>query len=286
MENAVVRAVLLKNEELLRRHLVLSRTVIKKLRDNGIITEYTGQKLLIQRGEDQIQTLLFPLKIKDLRTLQKFIDVLKETHHRWIAEVLLETDIESGRRTAVDLTKSLRYWLARQDKSGTLDSDLNERLIIPLSTLTSLSKTRNGLTTHLDGVNQSNGYISAALERARNQRLTRTKNGYANLRFQIGEGQNRKGSISSRVPEKLRELERTFESESTNNRSLLSVLKQEELAIRAHFRQNQQEQREIEQKQKDLSELQGRMRDLEERFVNMYRPTPKERDAFHRLRRL
>ncbi|KAL3848029.1 hypothetical protein ACJMK2_018912 [Sinanodonta woodiana] len=259
MENAVVRAVLLKNEELLRRHLVLSRTVIKKLRDNGIITEYTGQKLLIQRGEDQIQTLLFPLKIKDLRTLQKFIDVLKETHHRWIAEVVLETDIESGRRTAVDLTKSLRYWLARQDKSGTLDSDLNERLIIPLSTLTSLSKTRNGLTTHLDGVNQSNGYISAALERARNQRLTRTKNGYANL-----------GSISSRVPEKLRELERTFESESTNNRSLLSVLKQEELAIHAHFRQNQQEQREIEQKQKDLSELQGRMRDLEERFVNMY----------------
>ncbi|KAK3576849.1 hypothetical protein CHS0354_002643 [Potamilus streckersoni] len=185
-----------------------------------------------------MKTLLFPLKIRGLQSLQKFLDVLRKTNHRWIADTLLETDIERGLRKAIDFKKSLRYFLAQQENSAEFKTDLNEHLFGPVSKLTSPPTTRNGFAKHLD----------------RTLKLTGT--GYSNY-FRIGEGEDRKGSISSRVPEKLRELDKSFENESANNRNFISVLKEKELAMHTLFRQNHQEQREIEQKEKAISEIQG-----------------------------
>ncbi|KAK3576852.1 hypothetical protein CHS0354_002646 [Potamilus streckersoni] len=114
-----------------------------------------------------MKTLLFPLKITGLQSLQKFTDVLRETNHRWIAEVLLETDNDS-------------------ENSAEFESDLNEHLFGPVSKLTFPPTTRNSFAKHLD----------------RTLKLTGT--GYSN-HIRIGEGEYGKGSILSCVPEELRD---------------------------------------------------------------------------------
>lgn len=47
MEASIVREILKKNEDVLKRHLILSKTVLDKLHSNGLITDVIRRKILV-----------------------------------------------------------------------------------------------------------------------------------------------------------------------------------------------------------------------------------------------
>ena len=48
MDTRIVREILKKNEQFLRRHLVLSRTVLDKLHQQGLIADITRRKIMVR----------------------------------------------------------------------------------------------------------------------------------------------------------------------------------------------------------------------------------------------
>jgi hypothetical protein len=47
VENRIVQEVIYQNEAFLRRHLVLSSTVVDKLQDKGVITDVTKRTMMV-----------------------------------------------------------------------------------------------------------------------------------------------------------------------------------------------------------------------------------------------
>lgn len=67
MENRIVSNVLQKNSDFLSRHLVLSPTVLEKLQENGLISEYVKRQLAVsgkiitynQPKSDSVKYIIF-----------------------------------------------------------------------------------------------------------------------------------------------------------------------------------------------------------------------------------
>ena len=60
MEARIVNEILGKNEHLLKRHLVLSKTVLEKLSQNGLLTEVIRKKILVS------YSLTFKIQLRQL----------------------------------------------------------------------------------------------------------------------------------------------------------------------------------------------------------------------------
>ncbi|XP_067670192.1 uncharacterized protein [Haliotis asinina] len=91
MENRIVSNVLQKNTDFLSRHLVLSPTVLEKLWENGLISEYFKRQLAFKDTDEQVPCLIESLSGRDLLTFRKFLAVLRETGHGWLVDVLLRS---------------------------------------------------------------------------------------------------------------------------------------------------------------------------------------------------
>ncbi|XP_071086013.1 uncharacterized protein [Haliotis cracherodii] len=91
MENRIVSNVLQKNSDFLSRHLVLSPTVLEKLQENGLISEYVKRQLAFKDTDEQVPCLIESFSDRGLLTFRKFLAVLRETGHGWLVDVLLRS---------------------------------------------------------------------------------------------------------------------------------------------------------------------------------------------------
>ncbi|RUS80326.1 hypothetical protein EGW08_011927 [Elysia chlorotica] len=99
VECYMVRAILRQNEFLLRRHLVLSSTVLDKMRASGVITDVLRRRIVGAPAVRQVEILLESLEDRGLHSLQKFLEVLKSTGHSWMVDVILDTDVAAAGQT-------------------------------------------------------------------------------------------------------------------------------------------------------------------------------------------
>uniref|UniRef100_A0A0B7A090 CARD domain-containing protein n=1 Tax=Arion vulgaris TaxID=1028688 RepID=A0A0B7A090_9EUPU len=110
-ENHIVQTIIAQNEFLLRRHLVLSRSVLDQMKTSGLITDVTRRKILMEPAHRQVPTLLKSLEHKGLLSLRKFLDVLRNTGHGWMVDNILDTDVTANGqgRTKDDIGYSGRF---------------------------------------------------------------------------------------------------------------------------------------------------------------------------------
>jgi hypothetical protein len=81
-------------------------------------------------------------------------------------------------------------------------------------------------------------------------------------------------SLMEQIPENLRDLETAFDTESTSTRKSISVLKQEEITIKALLQNNLREQQDLLTRQQALQEIKEKMKELNRTAAHLYKPEP------------
>ncbi|XP_059172708.1 uncharacterized protein LOC131953519 [Physella acuta] len=304
----IVRAILRQNEFLLRRHLVLSKTVLDNLRTTGLITDVTRRKILLEPAHKQVPVLLGCLENKGIPSLRKFLEVLRNTGHGWMVEHILDTDISMGGgkgRSTDDIgyrdrhqptftrphpqiadyfSKRTRLDVARPDNRKSVTAGLGYQPDAGMS-LGSLLKARepvdmpetatrgiiNARTLFADpmagGVYPSQPGLLPGLP------------AYANHPVHYPRSREE-------IPITLYGLNQAFSDQDQKNQQALSVLQQEEVAIRQLMQQNARDQGNVRRKQAAVQDIVHRLKDIHNRAKDVYEPSPNPNIGRYRLAQL
>lgn len=232
-----------KREGYLRRHLVLSKTVIDKLHDYGIITEVSKNLMMKQPTQYQLDTLMNALKKCDIRTFQKFLKLLKDINNNWIAEAVLDTPLgDTLFRDKIKFRRLDDFDVYSRDRFLEDLEDISRR---PLVRQRSAILDRSSI--HRDEV------------------------------YYLGQT----------VPRQIHGLHVTFDEQRNQAERTLTMLKQEELAIRDMLSQNARDQYYVRKNQRTLYEIDYRLQELQYKSRELeLRPPPKIENARERLLRL
>ncbi|KAL4220373.1 hypothetical protein ACF0H5_020778 [Mactra antiquata] len=258
MEFDVVKAILSKKEDFLRRHMVLSTSVIEKLRQYEVIGKYTMDQMMINIGntDKQLTHLFVCLRTRGLPAFNGFLKVLRVTFHGWLADDLLDTTIET-----------------------------DHTLYKPVGGVIPLRDVINNM--HQSKIGHS---ISAAEYLNWNDKFAEyTPKKQQNKQFDTAsvvsseEGNSPTGtehgrdSPITRVPRNIRDLEKVFDNESVSTTNFLATLRQEEIRLRALLQQNLREQQDLLSKQDALVEIKDKMKEISKSATQLFRPEPDTR---------
>ncbi|XP_012942302.1 uncharacterized protein LOC101848063 [Aplysia californica] len=307
-EVGVVRAILRQKEFLLRRHLVLSRTVLDQLKENGILTEFVRRKIALEPVHKQVPVLLSALENRGLASFRKFLDVLRQTGHSWLVEQLLDTDVTMKRFSFDDIAhrkdEDSRYTRPHARTSGGggvtgrrrgLDSYFRQtvtagvpsvggvdRLSGEGTTLASLLKAKEPP----DPQTEPRGIIHA--------RPFITEQGYdPHFGPRMPAGYTQGGQTILPFPRGTEDISRTlyglnqaFADQEQKHQHAMSVLRQEETAIRQLMEQNARNQGQVRQKMGVVKDISDRLRDINVRATDVYKPSPNPNIGQYRLNQL
>ncbi|CAG5131198.1 unnamed protein product [Candidula unifasciata] len=301
----IVRAILRQNEFLLRRHLVLSRSVLDQMKSSGLITDVLRRKILAEPAHQQVPLLLRSLENQGLHSLKKFLDVLKNTGHSWIVDIILDTDVTASGQTR---TKD--------------DTGYKTAMTRPLGRITDISRRSGYLSLRPDlrksvtagvlpsGGQRSNGLSLGALLKLREPAEPETTpRGVFNARTLLTDsissgpefgdqfralpefppfGQQNTAYPRSNedIPKTLYHLNQAFSEQEQRNQQALAILRQEEVAIRQLMEQNARDQGNIRRKQTAVHDIAERLRDIHSRARVIYEPTPNPNIGRYRLAQL
>ncbi|KAK6962852.1 hypothetical protein BgiMline_032971 [Biomphalaria glabrata] len=304
-EVQIVRAILRQNEFFLRRHLILSKTVLDKLKDNNLITDISRRKILLEPAHRQVPVLINCLENRGIQSLRKFLDVLRETGHGWIVEQLLDTDISLGgkARSKDDIgyrdrhqptysrpnaqttdyfsTKRTRFETLREDNRRSLTAGQESGL--SLSTLLKLR----------EPVDEAEA-VPRGVIHARTMLADPIAQGYPPhpaLLPGLGLPQYTQPPVmfprsKDEIPMTLFGLNQAFSDQDQKNQQALSVLRQEEVAIKQLMEQNLRDQGNVRRKQAAVHDIVNRLKDIHNRAKDVYEPSPQPNISRYRLAQL
>ncbi|KAH9509445.1 hypothetical protein Btru_045905 [Bulinus truncatus] len=302
----IVRAILRQNEFLLRRHLILSRTVLDKLKANSLITDVTRRKILLEPAHKQVKVLINSLENRGIQSLRKFMQVLKETGHGWIAEQLLDTDVTLGGkgRSTDDISyrdrhhlnytrphpQTTDYFSNRRDRADTVRGDNRKSFTTGLSLS---DRPENGLSLaallKLREPAEEPEAAARGVIHARTLFTDPIAQGYPPQPATLP-NYSRPAVAFPRsreeIPLTLYGLNQAFSDQDQKNQQALSVLRQEEVAIRQLMEQNMRDQGNVRRKQAAVQDIVGRLKDIHNRAKDVYEPSPHPNIGRYRLAQL
>lgn len=284
MEPRIVNEILKKNEQFLRRHLVLSKTVLDKLHSQGLITEIIRRKILMYPAHKQVPLLLESLENRGLPSLRKFIEVLRDTGHRYLADTILDTE-------AIPVND------VRPDTTYAHQSTRHNYSVPARHTHTVHSPVRghHGAVSiaHLLQMRQDKEMAP------RGEIIPRTvltdpvaigyQGGVGGGAYDWTGSQPHRAQYASRredIPGTLYSLGQVFNSQLKENEQALVVLRQEEMAIKQLMEQNARDQQKVRRKQYTIDDMSKRLKDMNARASDMYEPAPHPNMGRYRLAQL
>lgn len=274
-----MREILRKNESFLRRHLVLSKTVLDKLHDKGLITDIIRRKILMYPHNKQVPLLLESLENQGLPSLRKFLVVLKDTGHGYLVDTILDTEAIPVGDVRPDTTNpragaGVDYVLPRP-----VYTVHSPRKTIPAGTgnmasLGSLLRMRKEQETETRGTLVPRTLLSDPM-----------MTGYAGY-DQLQPSTLQPPARREDVPGTLYNLGQVFNSQQKINEEALVVLRQEEMAIKQLMEQNARDQQKVRRKQFATDDMKRKLSDINARASEMYEPAPHPSMGRYRLAQL
>ncbi|XP_061170942.1 uncharacterized protein LOC133180426 [Saccostrea echinata] len=261
LENRIIHGVLDKHEGFLRRHLVLSLAVIEKLRQRVIITTSTKDRMEKVSPDAQITLLIDILRRRGIRTLAKFLRILKESLDGWIADKILSTDLRVLNKYILTDDRTLTDFIIRVCGPPTPETK-PEALI---------KHTREPIESRTKENNQAQ----------RPQRQPRNENEDSLIYFLPTPPTH-----IAEVPGQVQHLHHVFEERRNQISSTLSVLKQEEQAIKDILEKNVSEQRHLNKNQEAIHEISRRLQSIHHEAGQLLKSAPNDVIVRKRLHHL
>ncbi|CAL1544606.1 unnamed protein product [Lymnaea stagnalis] len=298
---AIVRAILRQNEFLLRRHLVLSKTVLDNLKSNGLITDVTRRKILLEPAHKQVPVLIGCLENRGITSLKKFLEVLRSTGHGWIVDHILDTDVSAGAGRGKSMDDIGHRYRASHTRQQNLANDYfsNRRNKYDLQR----SDNRKSLTAYSGGY--ENGMSLGSLLKAREpvDEPELAARGTIHARTLLADSMTMAGQagrlpglpshhpvpfprVREEIPLTLYGLNQAFSDQDQHNQQAMSVLRQEEIAIRQLMEQNARDQGNVRRKQAAVQDIVGRLKEIHNRAKDVYEPSPHPNIGRYRLAQL
>ncbi|XP_041358999.1 uncharacterized protein LOC121375550 isoform X2 [Gigantopelta aegis] len=291
MEQRIVKNILKKNAEFLTRHLVLSPSVLDKMHTAGIISDVARKQIIFQVQRKQVPMLLQNLEGHGLVTIRKFLEVLRETGHSWLVGTILDTEAMSYEDVTPHNTRR-EPQISSGRHPGLLTPDWNKRpaavqlgnYVPPLDykpaqatspTYVSLGKLLDDRQKLQDQPKPARGQLQpkVILEDVMNKPLQFTK-------------ANEASTFEEDVPTSLVNLQGYFKGQCVTNEQTLSVLKQEEVAIRELLEQNIRDQAKLRRNQHALGDIASRLEEIHVKAGDVYNPTTHAQLSRYRLAQL
>ncbi|XP_053403029.1 uncharacterized protein LOC128558205 [Mercenaria mercenaria] len=283
MDFDVIKAILSKKEDFLRRHLVLSTSVINKLRQMDVIGKYTRDQMLANKTDvDKQMTLLsICLRTRGLPAFQGFLHVLRMTFHGWLADDILDTSIDiGGMSTNVGNTIAVRDILNQMYQNKVQSEQFQYKPIY-------LAESEYPYVPYFP---KGQGYRHEPNARhpfTEPDAKRQTRSEHQSRRHEYtSASNNNEVPLSEQVPENLRYLQTAFDSESAATRKSISVLRQEEITIKALLQNNLREQQDLLSRQQALEEIKDKIKELNRTATQLYRPEPDVHVSKKRLKHL
>lgn len=303
-EVVIVRTILRQNEVLLRRHLVLSKTVLDQLKSNGLITDVTRRKILLEPAHKQVPVLIGCLENRGISSLRKFLDVLRSTGHGWIVDHILDTDVSVGAgrgRSTDDIGHRYNTSYTRpQNLASAYFSNRRNNKYDPQR-----SDNRKSLTAYNTGGYEPAGLSLGSLLKARDavDEPEPTARGTIHARTLLTDPVMMSAQVGrlpglpshhpipflrgrEEIPLTLYGLNQAFSDQDQHNQQAMSVLRQEEIAIRQLMEQNARDQNNVRRKQAAVQDIVGRLKEIHNRAKDVYEPSPHPNIGRYRLAQL
>ncbi|KAH3812469.1 hypothetical protein DPMN_140902 [Dreissena polymorpha] len=215
--------------------------------------------------------LLFCVRARGLAALQAFLKVLRATFHGWIADNILEAQIDKVGSLAAVGKISVREAINRLTA---VDGQLRPTEEFPV---TRFHPTTEYYHRHrpIPSVYYLNNQHHPEWEWNRNEQR--------NSRSSPERSRDGRGSPFRQIPENLRHLQKTFENEAAVTRKSLSILKQEEVTIKALLQQNLREQQEALLKQEALTQIKSQITEINSSAASLLKQDPGDHVTRRRL---
>ncbi|XP_062598358.1 uncharacterized protein LOC134259769 [Saccostrea cucullata] len=261
LENRIIHGVLDNHEGFLRRHLVLTPTVIEELRRRVIITSSTKDRMAKVSPDAQITLLIDILRRRGIRTLAKFLRILKESLDGWIADKILSTDL-----------RVLNKYTLTDDRTLT---DFIIRVCGPPTPETKPEPPIKQTTEPAAGRFTINNQIQRPPKQPRNEHEGGMIYFFPTPPTQIAE-----------VPGQVQHLHHVFEERNHQISNTLSVLKQEEQAIKDILEKNVSEQRHLNKNQMAIHDISRRLQSIHHEAGQLLKSAPNDDIVRKRLHHL
>lgn len=206
------------------------------------------------------------LKARGLPTFRRFLDVLRDTFHGWIADDILESHIDVTNTSILNRSSvSVKDLITKDDDPIPRDKNITRDLksqpyhsqkMPPFYAPTMYQYYSPGLLFPAHG-----GWISSPDVARR----------FAKSAYEYSRNRGRESPVSQ-VPENLRDLQKTFQSEAASARKYLTVLRQEEVTIKALLQQNMRQQQEMLKKQEALTEATSKIKQINDSTSIIFKP--------------
>ena len=226
------------------------------------------------------------LRTRGLPAFQGFLNVLRMTFHGWIADDILDTYIDiSGTSSANGNILPVRDILNQMHQNKVQSEQFRYKPVYlaeseyPYVPNIPKSHSRPSETNE-----RSSNIISDGRRQVRTEHRSR-RHEYvpANKHDRHDRKESSEISLLDQIPENLRDLETAFDTESTSTRKSISVLKQEEITIKALLQNNLREQQDLLSRQQALQEIKDKIKELNRTATQLYKPEP---DAYVTRKRL
>ena len=217
----------------------------------------------------QTELLVLCLKARGLPTFQKFIDVLRETFHGWIADDILDSYIDVTDKPALE-RQSFRVKDLLNKADNAISSE-NERKPDPYKQ-TYRHEQQKQISQQ---PNPTHYYFKPGLFFPPQASFVYSSEGWSYGRRAHREYEHsRRGRESpiSQVPESLRELQKTLDDETSTASRNLTILRKEEVTIKALLQQNMRQQQGIYTKQEALKEASMKIKEINDSASNIIKP--------------
>ncbi|XP_060069961.1 uncharacterized protein LOC132549984 [Ylistrum balloti] len=281
MEDPRVKLVIDRNYEFLRRHLMVTVTMIDRLYEADIINDYTRHSLIGQSDQTQITTLLGILRVRSMGKFRKFISILRLCKDGWIADSLLNTPIQEawgkgidrthGKETtmkeyvnqpaSLDITGLADAYVSRREGVSNLhhrrEADLVDKYVTSAYTKPYISDMH---------VLPYRSYIPSLPPRVTSPYLTSqivASDYHAPLRHSLLYQDKYAYDDLARVPRHMEEVHRTLQVQRVGTDTAMAELKREELEMKSALESNVRDQAKLYHNQRLLSDLDHRLHLIE-----------------------
>ncbi|GFN91550.1 hypothetical protein PoB_001805600 [Plakobranchus ocellatus] len=310
VELYMVRAILRQNEYLLRRHLVLSSTVLEKMRANGVITDVMRRKIVEAPAVKQVPMLLNSLEDRGLHSLQKFLEVLRTTGHSWMVDMILDTDVSAQPNRTVDDSEYHRERIDPAPTSYTRPgaSHFPRAVTSPKRRAVTFDPAPVYRGGAVGGGGMSLADVLKAREPKEEADPMLAPRGVFHARTMLTDptvmrqptmlsapslplytkypGVPVMHDTKEDIPMTLYNLNETFADQESQNQQALCVLRQEAVAIRQLLDQNARDEANVRRKQAAVNDIVSRLRDIHHRAREVYQPAPHPNIGRYRLAQL
>lgn len=241
----------------------------------------------------QMSLLFVCLKTRGLPGLQGFLHVLRLTFHGWIADDIMDAQINRPGFHMAQYPVSVRAVInkALQDELRSDPEYPLEKNIVEITGKTkSYDKTKTRNFEQVDSYGEKGRAVpvhdSRHVDRRHEYHRKRDKSEERRTSRRSDGGHK---SPLVKIPKNLWDLQLSFDTESAATRKSLAELKQEEMTIKTLLQQNLREQQEMLVKQETLVNINARIKEINKSAAQLFRPPPAaevRRERIHILQRV